>query len=32
MGFGLGAFFFNFILVGVVNPENQKQVNHLFPE
>lgn len=22
MGFGLGAFFFNFILVGVVNPDN----------
>jgi hypothetical protein len=33
MGFGLGAFFFNFILVGIVNPDNAKQdSNHLFPQ
>jgi hypothetical protein len=33
MGFGLGAFFFNFVLVAVVNPNNEKQdANRLFPE
>jgi hypothetical protein len=32
MGFGLGAFFFNFIVVALVNPDNEKQVDHLFPE
>lgn len=33
MGFGLGAFFFNFILVAIVNPDNEKQgSDHLFSE
>ena len=33
MGFGLGAFFFNFVLVAIVNPGNEKQDdNRLFPE
>jgi hypothetical protein len=33
MGFGLGAFFFNFVVTGLINPDNQKQdANHLFPE
>lgn len=32
MGFGLGAFVFNFILVAIVNPDNLKQENNLFPE
>ena len=31
MGFGLGALCFNFILVGIVNPHNAKQKDHLFP-
>lgn len=32
MGFGLGAFFFNFVLVGIVNPNNDKQdKDKLFP-
>jgi hypothetical protein len=32
MGFGLGAFFFNFIVVALVNPDNEKQDRGLFPE
>jgi hypothetical protein len=33
MGFGLGAFFFNFILTALINPDNRKQdEKHLFPE
>jgi hypothetical protein len=32
MGFGLGALIFNFILVEIVNPDNEKQVNNLFPK
>jgi len=32
MGFGLGAFFFNFIVVALVNPDNIPQnTEHLFP-
>lgn len=32
MGFGLGAFFFNFVLVAIVNPNNEKQdKDRLFP-
>jgi hypothetical protein len=32
MGFGLGAFFFNYILVAIVNPDNAKRdSNNLFP-
>jgi hypothetical protein len=32
MGFGSGALIFNFILVGIVNPDNEKQTNNLFPQ
>jgi multisubunit Na+/H+ antiporter MnhC subunit len=32
MGFGLGAFFFNFVLTNIVNPDNVKQENNLFPQ
>jgi hypothetical protein len=32
MGFGLGALFFNFIVVALVNPDNETQTNRLFPE
>ena len=32
MGFGSGAFVFNFILIALVNPHNEKQINNLFPE
>lgn len=31
MGFGMGALVFNFILVAIVNPDNLKQENSLFP-
>lgn len=30
-GFGLGALFFNLILTGLINPNNEKQTDHLFP-
>lgn len=32
MGFGLGAFFFNFVLTNIVNPDNVKQDHNLFPQ
>ena len=32
MGFGSGALIFNFILTGIVNPDNEKQTNNLFPQ
>lgn len=32
MGFGSGALIFNFILLGIVNPDNEKQTNNLFPK
>ena len=32
MGFGMGAFFFNFVVVAIVNPQNVKQINNLFPK
>ena len=31
MGFGLGAFFFNFVVVALINPDNALQTDHLFP-
>lgn len=31
MGFGLGAFFFNFVVVALINPDNAQQTDHLFP-
>jgi hypothetical protein len=32
MGFGLGALIFNFILVAIVNPNNEKQEHNIFPK